>query len=73
MSIVKSGNSTHDATCAVAEGVRQTSVAAAGNIQSQVVTAEITFHRAVIASAKANGLPVPTTSVFALRELGVSG
>jgi hypothetical protein len=73
MSIVKSGNFSHDSACAVAEGSRQVSVAAAGSSQSAVRTAEIAFHRAVIASAKANGMPIPTTSIFALRELGTGG
>src|SRR5262249_13548750 len=72
MSVVQSGHQIHDRTCLVAEGTRQTAVAAAGASQSAIRTAEITFHRAVVASALANNLPVPTTALTALRELGVN-
>jgi hypothetical protein len=51
MSIVKSGNSAHDATCVVAEATRQ--VAVAGANRAAVLAAEITFYRAVVASANA--------------------
>jgi hypothetical protein len=68
--IIRSGNSTHDATCLVAEGTRQT--AAASATQAAVNTAEITFYRSVRASALANGCGVEA-SVSALRALGTGG
>jgi hypothetical protein len=70
MSIVKSGNFAHDATCVVAEATRQ--VAVAGANRAAVLAAEITFYRAVVASANANGVSA-TQAQTALRELGVGG
>lgn len=68
--IIRSGNSTHDATCLTAEGTRQT--AAASATQAAVNTAEIAFYRSVRASALANGCGVEA-SVSALRALGTGG
>jgi hypothetical protein len=67
----KTGNQNHDAACVAAEGARQIATAAASS-QSAVIVADIAFHRAVIASAKANGLPIPEPSISALRSLGVN-
>jgi hypothetical protein len=70
MSIVRSGNGTHDTTVAVAEAARQGAVAGAS--QSAVRAAEITFYRAAIVSAQANGVNDAQFRT-ALRELGTGG
>jgi hypothetical protein len=72
--VVQSNNLTHNANVLLAEGQRQNSVAgvtmnAAG--QATMVAAEIVYHRAVIASAKANGCGTEA-SMSALRLLGVN-
>jgi hypothetical protein len=56
MSIIQTGNRTHDATCATAEMVRQVADAAAGATQATLNANSATFFRAVIASCVANGL-----------------
>lgn len=68
--IVQSAKTAHNATVAIAEGTRQSAVAAAGNNQASVTAAEITFYRAALASALANGCG---TAAFqsALMALGV--
>jgi hypothetical protein len=71
MSVGNSGVRAHDQAQNATEGVRQTAVAAASS-QSAVKTAEITFHRAVVKSALANGVS-PSASMQALHELGVTG
>lgn len=53
---IQTGNATHDATCQTAEMTRQVAVKAAGNSQSAVTAAEITYYKAVRDSALANGL-----------------
>jgi hypothetical protein len=65
------GNKNHDATCTAAEGVRQVASAPWASAAT-IKAADIAFHRSVIAFAQANNLPIPTTSLTALRELGVS-
>jgi hypothetical protein len=60
----------HRSAVATAEAVRQVA-SAPGASAATVKAADIAFHRAVIASALAQGVPTPTASVFALRELGV--
>ena len=70
MSTSNSGNKNHDATVNVAESVRQS--AAAGASQATIKTAEITFYRAALASAIANGIQ-PGVFISALRELGTGG
>jgi hypothetical protein len=61
MAIIESDNTTLKATAYLEEGKRQAAVAAAksaGNsaaIQAAVVAAEITYYRAIVAAAKANG------------------
>jgi hypothetical protein len=71
MSISKSGNKSHDDTVNTAEGVRQIAVAAAAT-QAAVNSAEVTFYRAALASAKANGIGIEPF-VSALRSLGTGG
>jgi hypothetical protein len=68
MSLVQTGNFTHDMTVAAAEGVRQAAIAVAAGNQATVRTADIVHYRACLASAIANKC---ATSVFvtALREL----
>jgi hypothetical protein len=72
--LVQSNNLTHNANCLTAEAVRQAAVAnvtmnAAG--QAAFNAAEIAYHRAVVASARANGCGVEA-SLSALRLLGVN-
>jgi hypothetical protein len=71
MSISKFGNKSHDDAVNAAEGVRQVAVAAASS-QAPVNSAEITFHRAALASAKANGIGIEPI-VAALKQLGTGG
>jgi fatty acid/phospholipid biosynthesis enzyme len=79
MSMIKSENKTHTATCALSEALRQDGVAAAvvanggsATVAAAVRTAEIAHYRRVVASALANGLP---TQEFAraLLDLGTGG
>jgi hypothetical protein len=71
MSTIKTGVVAHDSAVNAAEGVRQTAVAAAGNNQALVRTAEITFYRSVAASCRANNnLSGIEQANNALRELG---
>jgi hypothetical protein len=69
MSVNQSDNKAHRDAVNLAEGVRQVSVAAAGSSQSSALSAEVTFFRACIASAKTNGVPV-SHYTEALRSLG---
>jgi hypothetical protein len=77
MSVIKSGNVAHDTACNSAESRRQSDVAAATTDPAGALivrNADITYHRAVIASAKLNlgaGIGV-AASLAALRELGVN-
>jgi hypothetical protein len=68
--IVFSNNATHNANCLAAEVTRQ-SATAGSPTQAQVNAAEIAYHRAVIASAKANNCGVEA-SLSALIALGVN-
>jgi hypothetical protein len=61
----------YDSAVIAAEGVRQTAVAAASS-QAAVINAEITFYRAVVKAAIANGVS-PSGAMVALRGLGVTG
>jgi hypothetical protein len=70
MSISKSGNKSHDDAVNLAESTRQ--VACAGASQAACVSAEITFYRTALASAKANGVGIEPI-VAALRSLGTGG
>lgn len=49
-------NPTHNAATKQSEGSRQSSVRASGVTQAQAVTADIAFYRAVLASAKTQGI-----------------
>jgi hypothetical protein len=71
MSISKSGNRSHDDLVNSLEETRQTAVAAAST-QAAVNAAEITFYRATLASAKANGVEIEPI-VAALKQLGTGG
>lgn len=57
-----------------AEGTRQAAISAAiaagGNVAAAVKTAEIAFHRALLASGQQNG--IQNGSRHALRELGAT-
>ena len=86
MSIIQTGNRTHDTTCNTAEMTRQvadnkaraTFLAAGGGPTAQpaydaaLKTNSITYYRALVASCVANGL---SSSDFeqALRDLGTGG
>jgi hypothetical protein len=75
--IVKSGVAAHDSACLLAEVTRQAAVAGAAQSAAGQVTinnAEITYHRAVIASCRANngGFGVEA-SLTALMTLGTGG
>ena len=70
--IVKSGNTAHDTACLAAEVTRQNAVSGSPT-QAIVNAAEITYHRAVISSAKLNlGGSGIEASLSALRTLGVN-
>ena len=70
--VVKSGVKAHDDTCLQAEMNRQVAVAAAAN-QAAVTAAEITYYRAVKASAVANGLSESVVECTnALRQLNAT-
>ncbi len=74
--IVKSGVKAHDDACLTAEVVRQAAIATVAQSpagQAAHNTAEIVYHRAVIASAKANNSSIGVeASLSALKALGVS-
>jgi hypothetical protein len=76
MSQSQSPNQVHNGVVALAEGVRQTAVAAAAasNSQSAAITAEIAFYRAVLTSCRANNNNSGTSGpMTALKALGVTG
>jgi ferritin-like metal-binding protein YciE len=68
--MIKSGNKSHDDSCALAESFRQSAVRTAGVTQATVWTAEIAYYRSCIASAKVNGLRHAAFH-HALWELGI--
>jgi hypothetical protein len=74
MSTVKNGVKIHDDLVAVAEGARQSAVAAAGANMASVISAEVTFYKTVAKSCRDNlnyaGVGVAQQ---ALRALGVTG
>jgi hypothetical protein len=72
MSTYQGENTAHKAVVQVAEGQRQSAVAAAGFSQSAAVTAEISFYRTCRTSALANAVS-PTIYIDALRSLGSGG
>ena len=73
----KTSNLAHDTAINAAEAVRQVAVAAATKDpagQVAVISAEITFHRAVLASCKANNSNAGLAeSLMALKALGTGG
>jgi hypothetical protein len=72
MAIKQTGVAAHDSVCNQAELVRQNAVAVAGNSQSAVKAAELTFYRTVLSSARQNNMSADIAGVLeALRELGV--
>jgi hypothetical protein len=70
MSAIYNENKTHRDAIAAAEGVRQVAVAAA-TTQSAVRAAEITYARACLKSALANGIPDASNWTMLLLSLGV--
>jgi hypothetical protein len=71
MSVIKSGNNSHDAACVSAELARQNAMATA-TTTAQIAAVDIAFYRAVIASCKLNGLPYSNFQ-HALWCLGTGG
>jgi hypothetical protein len=72
MSITKSGNKTHDDSCNLSEMTRQSAVTAATGNQISIRAAEVTFYRACLASAVANGVQAGAF-VRALMDLRADG
>ncbi|WP_439409767.1 hypothetical protein ACNJX9_17835 [Bradyrhizobium sp. DASA03076] len=66
-----SGNRTHDNNVFLAEMTQQAAYKTAGN-QAAIKAADIAYHRAVKASAKANSIGFECNT-SALRELGTGG
>jgi hypothetical protein len=60
VSIIQTGNRTHDATCATAEMVRQVADSQPGATQASLNANSVTYFRAVIASCVTNGLDAGT-------------
>jgi hypothetical protein len=71
MSNAATGIKSHDDAVLRAENTRQ-AVTAAASTQAAVISADVTFHRAVVKSALANGVS-PAASMSALKHLGVTG
>jgi len=71
MSKIKTGNKAHDDACDVAESTRQSAITAT-TTQANARTAEITYYRALKASAIANNCS-PAQFTTALMELGTGG
>ena len=71
MSNAITGVKVHDDLVLRAENARQVSTAAA-TTQAAVVSSDIIFHRAFVASAIKNGIS-PAASMLALKHLGVTG
>lgn len=66
----KTGKKNHDDAVDSAESSRQSATRAPGVSQATVRTAEVTFYRAAVASAKANGVD-SGGFIHALWSLGV--
>jgi hypothetical protein len=71
MSNALSGIKVHDDAILRAENARQVATAVAST-QAAVISADVTYHRAFVKSALANGVS-PAASMLALRHLGVGG
>jgi hypothetical protein len=73
--VVKSGNLVHDAACLAAKVLRQAAIqnlTTGPAAQASYNAAEIAYHRAVVASAKANNCGAEA-SISALKLLGTGG
>ncbi len=70
MGLGKTGKKNHDDAIDHAEANRQSATRAAGVSQATVRTAEVTFYRAALASARTNGVDQGGI-IHALRTLGV--
>jgi hypothetical protein len=74
--LVQSGNRLHDAACLLAEIARQNAIiGVASSPSGQVVmdAAEVTYHRAILASCRTNNSSAGMeASLSALRDLGVN-
>jgi hypothetical protein len=70
--IIKTGNKAHDDACLTAENTRQAAMVV-GVSQATAKSADIAFYRAVIASAKVNGVPPNASVIQALMDLGTGG
>lgn len=62
-------NTTHNAATKQSEGLRQSTVRTGSTTQAQAVTADIAYYRAVLASAKLQGIDQGPI-LFALWTLG---
>jgi hypothetical protein len=71
MSNAITGVKVHDDAVLRDENARQVATATAST-QASVISADVTYHRAVVKSALANGIS-PAASMLALRHLGVGG
>jgi hypothetical protein len=71
LDITHQGNAHYIAVIA-AHSAKQVAYKAGNGSASAIKTADITFHRAVVASAKANGVGF-AVNMQALRELGTGG
>jgi hypothetical protein len=71
MSNAATGIKAHDDAVLRAENARQAATAIAST-QAAVISADVTYHRAVVKSALANGVS-PSASMLALKGLGVTG
>jgi hypothetical protein len=72
MASTKTGIKVHDDACALAEGIRQVAVAAAGSNMAAARSAEVTYFRTCKASAISNNIS-PSTFTDALRSLYQTG
>ena len=72
MSKIQSGNKTHDDACNAADTTRSAVLATPGVTQAQAKTADITYFRACLGSAIANGVQ-PGIFSDALKQLGTGG
>jgi hypothetical protein len=73
--VVKSENAAHNAACLAAEIARQAAIqnlTTGPAAQASYNAAEVSYHRAVVASAKANNCGAEA-SISALRLLGTGG
>lgn len=72
MAFGKTGKVVHDLEVDRVESIRQSAAGAAGATQATVRTAEATFYRAALASARSTGGVDVGGILHALKTLGVS-